>query len=66
MSRHVFFLSDLLPFNPVLEVEAPEGSDSDAFVRELAMEQNGSLLKRIACPPLESLRVSQKLDMFFT
>ena len=64
MLRHVFFLSDLLPFDSILQVESSEGSDPDAFFREMAMEQNGSPLKRFACPSFENFGASQKLYMF--
>ena len=66
MLRKVLLLSNFLTFDSVLEVKASERSDSDALVRETAMEENRSLLECFACPYLESLRVSQELDMLFT
>ena len=59
-------MSNFLSFDSVLEVKASERSNSDALVRETAMEENRSLFECFACPYLESLRVSQELDVLFT
>ena len=63
VSRQVFFLSDLLAFDTVVEVESPEGSDSYAFVGETPMEEFSSHLESFTRPLLERLGVSQKLDV---
>ena len=63
VSRQMFFLSNLLAFDAVLEVESPEGSDSYAFVGETPMEEFSSRLESFTRPFLERLGVSQKLDM---
>ena len=43
--RQVFFLSNLLAFDTMLEVESPEGSDSYAFVGETPMEELVRILR---------------------
>ena len=63
MSRQVFFLSDLLAFDAVFEVESPEGSDSYAFVSETPVEEFSSPLERFTRPFFERLGVSQKLHV---
>ena len=63
MSRHVFFLSDLLPPDSILQVESPEGSDSDAFVREVAVKPHTAQLHGETCPQFEISGVKKKIYM---
>ena len=59
-------MPDLLTFDAVFEVKSSEGSYSDSFISVSAMEENCSLLERLACPLLKSMKVSQELDVLFT
>ena len=62
--RHVFLLPDLLAFETMLDVELPQGGDSDALVSESAVEQLCSFLESEASPFFQRLVTEQKVNMF--
>ena len=59
----VLLLPYLLPLDFVLEVQATESSDCNAFVGELAVEQSAALFERLSRPPLESVVCGEEGDV---
>ena len=60
---HMLFLSDLLAFDTMLQVEPPQARHSNPFISELAMEEFSSVFERKSCPFFKSLVTRQKVDM---
>ena len=63
MFRHVLLLPHLLPLDSMLQVQSPQASHGNAFIRESAVEEFGSPLEREACPVLKSLVARQEVNM---
>ena len=62
---HMLFLSDLLAFDTMLQVEPPQARHGDSLVSKLAMKKFSSIFQCITCPLLQSLVTRQEVDMMF-
>ena len=57
-------LSDLLPFDPMLQVESSQGSDCDSLVGKLAMKESGSPFESKSRHKFQGLIARQPVDVF--
>ena len=63
-SRKILLLTNLLPLDLVLLVEAPERSWSNSFVGKSAMKQLAALFDGATSPNLQGFGVDEKLTVF--